>query len=468
MGISKNRFHIDICPPDISMEHIKREYGVSKPTILRSHSAFGEANDSTIVSVPYSNQAFISNVLQSTSRYGLETSPLGFSSISLVRRPRARSKSSRPSSSRSRSRCLPSKDRKSGRRTRDSDGKGSSSSLTRPLSVIAAELPHCLVPDAAAFATRTIKQRVEEYNHSGKIKRPLNAFMLYRRSYQNIAKAYCSKDNHQQVSAICGLSWRNLEQQEVKLAFKDLADVERRKHGEAFPEYKYDPLHSKKGDDKNLPLSLPTPDGSDVEPINGHGSVKTSVAKRNRTSAAKYEFSHSDSEGYLNTIDAHQPLQARAFSSYPYWTPPSSHAYPAVYLEEQHTHVDPAPFQTYPPPSDDNRLACRSSPPVVCGLYDDAADHSVGYAEIFIDPSLLPCQPSMVYDISGCSVSVQGQWHPLTAEKSRTETMLSELSMPASSYDAYLRGVGGEWDVEELEELEEPSHFRDWMRQTGA
>lgn len=59
-SISKNRFHIDICPPDISMEHIKREYGVSKPTILRSHSAFGEANDSTIVSVPYSNQAFIS------------------------------------------------------------------------------------------------------------------------------------------------------------------------------------------------------------------------------------------------------------------------------------------------------------------------------------------------------------------------------------------------------------------------
>ncbi|KAL7820512.1 hypothetical protein V8C44DRAFT_347064 [Trichoderma aethiopicum] len=418
-------------------------------------------------SYPFSNQGFVSNVLlQNTSRYGLETPPLDFSSVSLVRRPRERSKSSRPSSSRSRSSCLPSKDRKPGRRLRNTDGKESSSSLTRPLSVIATELPHCLVPDAAAFATRTIKQRVEEYNHSGKIKRPLNAFMLYRRSYQNIAKAYCSKDNHQQVSAICGLSWRNLEQPEVKLAFKDLADVERRKHGEAFPEYKYDPLHLKKGEDKHTPLSPPTPDGSDVEVVNGHGSVKGGVAKRNRANTLKYaELSHSEHEVYLDTIDAHQPLQAKAFTSYPYWTPPTSHAYPAVYLEEQHTHVEPAPFHTYPSPPESNRPACRNSQPVVCGLYGDAAEHNVGYAEIFIDPSLLPCQPSMVYDISGCSVAIQGEWHPLSVERSRTETMLSEMSMPASSYDAYLRGAEGDWEVEELEE---PSQFEDWMCQTGA
>ncbi|OTA01930.1 hypothetical protein A9Z42_0022690 [Trichoderma parareesei] len=415
---------------------------------------------------PYSNQALVSNILQSTSRYGLETSPIDFAGVSLVRRPRERSRSSRPSSSRSRSRCLPSKDRKSGRRSRNTDGKESSSPLTRPLSVIAAELPHCLVPDATAFATRTIKQRVEEYNHSGKIKRPLNAFMLYRRSYQNIAKAYCSKDNHQQVSAICGLSWRNLEQPEVKLAFKDLADVERRKHGEAFPEYKYDPLHLKKGEDKHSPISLPTPDGSDVEPVNGHVSVKGGVAKRNRTNTSKYdEHSHSDSEVYLNAVDAHQPLQTRAFTSYPYWTPPSLHAYPAVYLEEQRTHADPAPFQTYPPPPEVSHLACRSSTPALCDSYGDAADHGVSYAEVFIDPSLLPCPPSMVYDISGCSVAIQGEWHPLTLERSRTEAMLSELSMPASSYDAYLRGAEGDWEVEELEE---PSQFEDWMCQTGA
>ncbi|KAL6858648.1 hypothetical protein J3F83DRAFT_354168 [Trichoderma novae-zelandiae] len=464
------------------MEFIKREYGVPEPAILRGHPVFGEGADSIgvpIPSYPYSSQGFVSPPyeqahdaadpgydMMNTSRYGLETSPVDLSQVSLVRRPRARSKSSRPSTSRSRSRCLPSKDRKTGRRARKSEGKDSGSSLTRPLSAVAVELPHCLVPDATAFATRTITQRVEEYNRSGKIKRPLNAFMLYRRSYQNVAKAYCSKDNHQQVSAICGLSWRNLEQEKVKLAFKDLADVERRNHGEAFPEYKYDPLHLKKGDSKNSPVLLPTPDGSDVELINRHSPARGSVVKRNRKSALKYEeFPNSDNEGYLNMVDEHQPLQARAITSYPYWTPPSSQAYPAVFLEEQHTYTGPSPFYSYPPLFEDNRLACRSSQPVVCGLYGEAADHNVSYAEIFIDPSLLPCQPSMVYDLSSCSVAIQGQWHPLAVERSRTETILPELSMAPSSYDAYLRGTEGDWEVEELEE---PSQFEDWMCQTDA
>ncbi|PTB39748.1 hypothetical protein M441DRAFT_110959, partial [Trichoderma asperellum CBS 433.97] len=73
------------------------------------------------------------------------------------------------------------------------------------------------------------------------IKRPLNAFMLYRKFYQDVAKTCCTKNNHQQVSTVCGDSWKNLESSQLVREFTRLAAEERKRHVEAFPSYKYDP-----------------------------------------------------------------------------------------------------------------------------------------------------------------------------------------------------------------------------------
>lgn len=364
--------------------------------------------------------------------------------------------------SRIRSRCRPSRERRIERKMRNSKRREHASSLGKALSEIAAELPHIPVPDAAAFATRAIEQRHEEATLAGKVKRPLNAFMLYRKSYQNVAKTCCTRNNHQQVSAVCGDSWTSCESPDVVGEFNRLATIERQMHEQAFPNYKYDPLHLKKGDDKDATPALPL-DTSDLGHVNGRGPTRGGVVKRNRRNTPKYnELQHSNNGGYLQTVDEQQPLQAGPIASHCYWTSPTLQTHSASYSEEQHAYLDSSSFQTHFMPSGENRLASRSSPPVVRGLYGDTMDHHMNYTEIFIDPSLLPCQPSMVYDLPNCSLAIQAQWYPLAVERSRTETMMPNLDM-GESYDAYLRGTEQDWKIEPLDE---PSQFEDWMSQT--
>ncbi|KAI1640759.1 hypothetical protein F4809DRAFT_661726 [Biscogniauxia mediterranea] len=106
-----------------------------------------------------------------------------------------------------------------------------------------------LVPDSSAidaeveaYVSRSAEVRLQEVSgyKDGRIRRPLNAFMLYRKSYQGPAKLWSDESNHQNISKTCGASWR-METPQVRDRFAAFAAMELDNHRLAFPDYKYTP-----------------------------------------------------------------------------------------------------------------------------------------------------------------------------------------------------------------------------------
>ncbi|POS88187.1 hypothetical protein EPUL_000176 [Erysiphe pulchra] len=113
--------------------------------------------------------------------------------------------------------------------------------ISEPLSDFAKDLTS--IPNIFNYVTRSTEERLKEVKEGkkpDKIKRPMNAFMLYRKAYQNTAKVLFAKNNHQVISQVCGQSWE-LENAPIKAQFHDWAQIERDNHQKAFPEYKFSP-----------------------------------------------------------------------------------------------------------------------------------------------------------------------------------------------------------------------------------
>lgn len=109
-----------------------------------------------------------------------------------------------------------------------------------PLSKIEGKA-HILLFDIHSYVHRSAEQRNLEIATSktpGKIKRPMNAFMLYRKAYQRIAIEKCGKPNQQMVSQVCGKSWL-LEPDYIRVQFKEWAKHESDNHQKAHPRYKF-------------------------------------------------------------------------------------------------------------------------------------------------------------------------------------------------------------------------------------
>lgn len=122
--------------------------------------------------------------------------------------------------------------------------------LTEPLSVLTKDYEHVPVVDIDAYVNRSAEVRlreIEEGKQPGKVKRPMNSFMLYRKAYQNRTKNFCLENNHQVVSQVCGDSWP-LEPDAVREQFNEWARIERTNHQNAHPGYKFSP--SKPGQSK--------------------------------------------------------------------------------------------------------------------------------------------------------------------------------------------------------------------------
>ncbi|KAI9171902.1 Transcription factor ste11 [Paramyrothecium foliicola] len=145
-------------------------------------------------------------------------------------------------------------------RPRGRDERETIAKITKPLSQIALENPGIHVNDPVKFACRSVEDRHLSMKEGDRIKRPLNVFMLYRKTYQEVAKTLCTKPDHQHVSAICGKSWRELEPKRVRDKFKQLAEVESKKHIEAHPGYKYIPVPGKR---TKTEMSSEPPDRND-------------------------------------------------------------------------------------------------------------------------------------------------------------------------------------------------------------
>ncbi|KJZ71203.1 hypothetical protein HIM_09409 [Hirsutella minnesotensis 3608] len=138
--------------------------------------------------------------------------------------------------------------------------------LTNPLSEIIKAAGGSEVFDVYTHVHRSGDCRKEEALKEGKVKRPLNAFLLYRKHVilfvKNQMLSEENKNNQQLVSRICGDSWK-LETEEVKSKFKKLAHVEKTRHSQAFPMYKYTPKPGKK------------PDGDDSRAVEQSASART-------------------------------------------------------------------------------------------------------------------------------------------------------------------------------------------------
>lgn len=97
------------------------------------------------------------------------------------------------------------------------------------------------------YVNRSAEERTREIQsgkNPGKVKRPMNAFMLYRKAYQNRTREWCTHNNHQVVSQVCGDSWP-LEPEEVRNQFTEWARIERENHAKAHPNYKFAPQKPK-------------------------------------------------------------------------------------------------------------------------------------------------------------------------------------------------------------------------------
>lgn len=115
--------------------------------------------------------------------------------------------------------------------------------LDKPLSELTKDFTHVAVADIETYVNRSAEDRrreVDEGKFPGKVKRPMNSFMLYRKAYQNRTKDWCLQNNHQVVSQVCGDSWP-LEPDEVKEQFGEWARIERQNHQNAHPGYKFSP-----------------------------------------------------------------------------------------------------------------------------------------------------------------------------------------------------------------------------------
>lgn len=115
--------------------------------------------------------------------------------------------------------------------------------LEKPLSELTRTWTHVPVIDIDAYVNRsaeTRRQEVDKGKNPGKVKRPINPFMLYRKAYQNQTKNWCLQNNHQVISQICGDSWP-LEPDNIRAQFNEWARIERQNHQNAHPGYKFSP-----------------------------------------------------------------------------------------------------------------------------------------------------------------------------------------------------------------------------------
>ena len=219
--------------------------------------------------------------------------------------------------------------------------------LEKPLSELTSDWTHVPVADIESFVNRSAEERrreVEEGKIPGKVKRPMNSFMLYRKAYQNRTKDWCLQNNHQVVSQVCGDSWP-LESNEVKDQFSEWARIERINHQNAHPGYKFSP--SKPSATKSAKRNMsedPMSEESDLDDFDWQTGPSRSKKRHRQTSRqhsqqpvaypttrSAYQYS---SRG--NSIEPHHPVYNKSsyHASNPNRPPPQQ--YNQVELQDGH------------------------------------------------------------------------------------------------------------------------------------
>lgn len=189
--------------------------------------------------------------------------------------------------------------------------------LEAPLSELVKDITTVQDTNIEEYVNRSIEVREHERitAKDQKIKRPMNAFMLYRKAYQNRTKEWKKHDNHQVISQVCGTSW-NMESQELRDKYDNWAKIERENHKLAFPDYKFTPSKSKNKNNGSVNRSRvdSDDDGSDLE---GYEWEVSAPPSRNASRAG----------GPIYDPDAeyHPPGMRPSYQPYPHQSPPMAH-----------------------------------------------------------------------------------------------------------------------------------------------
>ena len=329
-----------------------------------------------------------------------------------------------------------------------SNGKDTSVTLTGPLSEIAYNFPQIKINDVETFAARPKADRLgTSATKDGRIKRPLNAFMLYRKAYQEVARAQCKNEtaDNQAVSRICGASWSRFESERVRKRFKEFATMETTKHREAHPGYKYVPR--KLADDDNH-------DSHDAWQKTRSEKVASTVSYR-ITSPEPHPVSMFpvQTKSGLTGADAvkqeiaygslSQPRPARESSVSPAYHQPHNVQENASLDEHYFRGIKPIEMVHGLP-----EMQTTNEPYLALSGLDDG---KMSLFDDFIDPRLFSQQATSAQDLrlptmfQGASGS---QWpfdhlYPM-------ETTFLQTMDPVTGHDAYLRGNSPDWHVEDL------------------
>ncbi|KAM4059329.1 HMG (high mobility group) box domain-containing protein [Hirsutella rhossiliensis] len=335
-------------------------------------------------------------------------------------------------------------------------------SLQRPLSEVMEQTGNVEVSDVFNHVHRPNDVRMDEASKEGKIKRPLNAFLLYRKHVIGYVKKELlgeeNKNNQQLVSRICGDSWK-METDEVKSNFKKLAQAEKTRHGQAFPTYKYTPNTGKKRDTDDIRKPERSKSaGSGIRP-----ATASSVGERFGTSSphmagtGQYNFGLRSEAAImaqrgLYGEDAYgnmQPLATLYGQHYPgqqvlFAMPELGHGW----------------SQELPPVG-----SCASEPHSQVELPMNAHLRGIpsSSANLYIDPSLLPGMGEAAHQLLPREDGLQGHhvWQTYRETADGMMAVMPDLDVNGA-HNAYLRGGQEDWHVEPLDDT---SHFSDWMAQ---
>lgn len=338
--------------------------------------------------------------------------------------------------------------------------------LPEPLSKTMVKRGNRDVFDVVGHVYRSNDVREKEALKEGKIKRPLNAFLLYRKHVITFVKKelLCveNKNNQQIVSQICGQSWK-LETDEVKTRFKELALAEKTRHGQAFPNYKY------------TPKSVKRSDGDDNRKMERNNKLVTSGIQPYTTSGAGERFGTSSSP-YM--MAGHYSLGRRAEGA-----GVEAMAQQGLYGEDAY----PCPSNMQPPPSlyEHHYLgqpgmsaiphgwgqgmppvgSCAHSPHSQVEMHMGAQlrGNPSSSTNLYIDPTLLPGMGEATYSWLHREDGLRSHhgWQPHRKTADDMMAVMPDLDVNGA-HNAYLRGGESDWHVEPLDDT---GHFNDWMAQ---
>lgn len=356
------------------------------------------------------------------------------------------------------------------KRVKDQKHRTISSIVSKPLTQIALDMPHLPVADIATFVNRSAEERRLETSRNrkpGQIKRPMNAFMLYRKAYQEVAKTQCVKNNHQHVSKVCGAGW-SLEPVEIHEEFNEWARLERSNHQQAHPGYKFTPSKTRKGRRENEAGDDIFSDVDDPDWGVTRGLPRRVPRQANTTHVSRLSETPSLTyEPAPGTIEDHSSAPYQDLRTYATPAPPQLLPYYQVESSpyDIHVHQYPNALGEMQPAVESRHSSPNFEYPIA------PLEGSSGFIDNYYQEVGLVTNPpvGVPFPVERMCDGLPRSDMPLSTTEDLWQPHLGggpDLGMAiaeyggASEHDAYLRGTQEDW---KLEELDEAGQFEQWI-----